>query len=81
MNFKEQLQRKREAATLAQDKPVSEMTEAELDQKLQQAREELRLIKERELAATREAAADAGSAGGLQAFLASRRRARKAPWK
>lgn len=84
MNFKKALQRKREAAKAApQRKPVSEMTEAELDRELQSAQAELAEAKRGEIVATRDAvAAETGrSAGGLQAFLASRRRARRAPWK
>ena len=70
MNFKEQLNRKREAATVSQDKPISEMTEAELDQELERTREELRRIKEQELAASREAA----ESGGRPSSLFKRRR-------
>jgi hypothetical protein len=61
MNFKEQLDRRRETATVSQDKPLSEMTEAELDRELQRAHTKLTEAKRREIDATREAAADAGS--------------------
>lgn len=56
MNFKEQLNRKREAAKVSQDKPLSEMSEQELDAEEQRVREKLRHIKEQELTASREAA-------------------------
>ena len=60
-SFIENIRRAQEAATVSQDKPLSEMTEAELDRELQRARAKLTEAKRREIDATREAAADAGS--------------------
>ena len=61
MNFKEALQRKREAVTVSQNRLISEMSEEELDRELQRAQAELTEAKRREIDATREAAANAGS--------------------
>jgi hypothetical protein len=58
VNFKESLERKRQAAkSEPQTTAPAEMTEAELDQELERARADLRRLKEEELAATREATA------------------------
>jgi hypothetical protein len=62
MNFKEQLDRKRQAAKAApQRKSVAEMSEAELDRELQRAHAKLQEAKRREIDAAREAAAETGT--------------------
>jgi hypothetical protein len=74
-NFLEQLERRRQeaAAPAPAEKPVSEMSEEELDAEEARLRGELRALKERELAEMREEA----SSGNRWAFP----RRRKRPWK
>lgn len=72
MNFKEQLDRKRQAAKSGpQSKPVGEMSEAELDRAIEEKQAEIRQIKERELVAARETAAASIT---RPKFLANKRR-------
>ncbi len=83
-NFKKVIEARRKAARNAPppQKPISEMSEEELDRALEQKHAEVRRLKEQELVSGREAVANAsGATGGLNAFLASRRQARRRPWK
>lgn len=80
MNFKEQLEAKRRAAqgrSGSHEKPLSELSEAELDQELRRAQQELSEAKRREISATREAAAETGRS---RALFAGKRKNRR-PWK
>ncbi len=84
MNFKKVIEARRKAAKNAPppEKLPNQMSEAELDRALEQKHAEIRMLKEQELAAGREAVANAsGASGGLNAFLSSRRQARRKPWK
>jgi hypothetical protein len=72
-SFMEQLRRKQQAARTAPQKPVSEMTEAELDAEETRLQEELRRIRESEVAAQREAQ-QGGSSKFMLADLVRRRR-------
>lgn len=77
-NFLEQLKSKKEAAQAAPaPKPVSEMTEAELDAEEARLREEIRRHREEAVHAGREAVSD--SSTGRPRFLPKQRR--RPPWR
>jgi hypothetical protein len=71
-NFLEQLRNKQQPTV--PEKPISEMTEQELDEELERTKAALRDVKEQELAAVREEQASSGR----PLFP---RRPRKRPWK
>ena len=77
-NFLQQLQKRRQEAATTAPKPLSEMSEAELDRELEQTKAALRNVKEQELTAAREAKEQASSSGNQWAF--PRRKTRR-PWK
>lgn len=81
-NYKARLDARRKAAKNAPPpaKLPSEMTEAELAAEEARLQREIRHHREQEVQAGREAVADAASGGALNAFLATRRKARKV-WK
>ena len=81
-NFKKQLdaRKKKAAERRAGSKPVEQMSAQELAAEEARLRQEIRHHREQAVEAGREAVAETGG-NGLAAFLASRRRARRAPWK
>ncbi len=79
-NYLEQLKREQQAATTPQQKPVSEMTEAELDRAIEEAKAELRQVKERELQVHQEARQEARQGGSSRSMFVGKSR-KKRPWK
>ena len=70
-NFLEQIRRKQEAAKAGpQSKPISEMSEAELDREATRLQGEVRRLRENEIAAQREVV----ESGGRSRFLPNKRR-------
>jgi hypothetical protein len=77
----EQLRKKQAASRQApQPKPVSEMSAQELAAEEQRLHQQVRHHREQAVEAGREAVAETGGSS-LAAFLSSRRKARRAPWK
>lgn len=78
MNFKEQLEAKRRAAQgrpVSHEKPVSELSDAELDREVESAKQRLRTAREREAAAAREVTSE--TTGNRPLFPRKTRR----PWR
>jgi hypothetical protein len=80
-SFIEQLRRKQQAAQPPPAKPISEMSEQELDQEEARLRTKIRNLREQGVDAGRETVeASSGTSSALADFLANRRKRRR-PWK
>lgn len=81
--FKEQLERKRQAAAQGEtvQKPIDEMSEQELDEALAQTEARARKAKEQALEAGREELAESRSNHSRSPIPALNRRSSKRPWK